>query len=183
MKRTRVSWPLDLDEEKIKTLDELLEEMETEDEDVVVDYEGEFEDITVKVTSGDLLESEHVTYGDMNVTSGNVTSGQEQNNNNYVHPFNLSDTAKQTPTMANQQAQLAASLASQPVPQPGKTPASTPNLGAVNRRQANTATGSTSATKNAPNKKKKDKTGPAQEEVVTISKKHLTELLKLPEQV
>ena len=140
----------------------------------MVDYEGEFEDITVKVTSGYLLESEHVTYGDMNVTSGNVTSGHEQNNNNYVHPFNLSDTAKQTPTMANQQAQLAASLASQPVPQPGKTPASTPS-------QANTV--STSATKNAPNKKKKDKTGPAQEEVVTISKKHLTELLKLPERV
>ena len=154
MRPKPISWPLDLDEDKKEeTLDDLLDEMETEDRDVVVEFEGEFEEVAVKVTSGDLLESELVTYGNNNVTSGNVAIGFEQNNNHYVQPFNISDTAKETPKMANnqsklvtQQAQLAASLASQPVPQPGQAPVSTPSQGAINRRQADTATGSTSAT-------------------------------------
>ena len=126
--------------------------------------------------AGDFSASELVTSGDMNVTFGN-------NNNVYVPPFPVSD--KPTTTMASQQEQLAASLANQPVPTPGKTPASTPSQGAVSRKTAVITTTSTTAAKTTPpkTKKKKTKTGPAQEEVVTITKKHLTELLKLPEQM
>ena len=107
MRPKPISWPLDLDEDKQEeTLDELLDEMETEDRDVVVEFEGEFEEVAGKVTSGDLLESELVAFGNNNVTSGNVAIGFEQNNNHYVQPFNISDTAKVTPMMANNQSKI-----------------------------------------------------------------------------
>ena len=179
MRPRSISWPVDLEEDKQETLEELLDGnwMETDDkddDDVVVEYEGDFHDSDERVTSGDFSASENVTSGDMNVNFGN------NNNNVYVPPFTVSD--KPTTTMASQQAQLAASLANQPVPTPGKTPASTPSQGAVSRKTPGITTTSTTAAKTTPpkTKKKKTKTGPAQDEVVTITKKHLTELLKLP---
>ena len=164
--------------------------METDARDVVVEFEVEVEKVAGKVTYGDLLDSDSVTFGNNNnVTSGNVGFGVELNNNSYVKPFNVSEKAKPT-TMANNQSKMAAmqaklaeEMASQQVPQPGQAPASNPSQGAITRRQADTATGSTTTTKNTHSKKKKDKAGPVQDEMVSISQRTLTELLKLPEQV
>ena len=149
MRPKPISWPQDLEEnQEEETLEELLEEMETDERDVVVEYEGDFEEVVEKVTCGD---SKDVTFGNNNnVTSGNVGFGVELNNNSYVKPFNVSEKAKPT-TMANNQSKMAAmqaklaeEMASQQVPQPGQAPVSTPSQGAINRRQADTATGSTS---------------------------------------
>ena len=178
MRPKPISWPQDLEEnQEEETLEELLEEMETDESDVVVEYEGDFEEVAGKVTCGDLQD---VTFGHkINVTSGNVGFGVEQNNNSYVKPFNVSEKAKPT-TMANNQSKMAAmqaklaeEMASQQVPQPGHAPSSTPRQGAIARRQAVSATGSNITTKNT-NPKKKDKAGPVRDEMVSISQRTLT---------
>jgi hypothetical protein len=101
-----------------------------------------------------------------------------------VPPFPVSDTAQPPTTMASQSAQLAATLANQAIPTPGTTPASTPSKGAISKKTTVTTT-STTAAKTTPTKtrKKKTKTAPAQEQTVSISRKRLTEILKLPEQI
>ena len=157
--------------------------------DMVVELKGEFQTSQMRgVTFGD-FSSNNVTSGDMhpsselNVTFGKISLSSEPNNN-YVPPFPVSDTAQPPTTMASQSAQLAATLANQAIPTPGTTPASTPSKGAISKKTTVTTT-STTAAKTTPTKtrKKKTKTAPAQEQTVSISRKRLTEILKLPEQI